>query len=291
MSDLLDLARDLIRPLAWTLLTISAGVLLGWLCAVGAHALIRRESVSARIGTLVNGVPAIVWGALLACALGGAFAALRMGGRRGTYDTTLTPGLDAAFIESALAYAALPIVVYATATFGRSLRVHETGLRGNAAALARAFAALIGWCSVVEPLFNYDGVGMALYWAVNQGAWLTVFGALAVMIGVGVFALGLARYAPTARAHRDAASDEKLTLWARARRTSPLPIRTGLTIIVSALILGWLPIGGAALWFARLRGALFHPDAARALFVPLVLIALVCVGMVLFARNSERDKA
>jgi hypothetical protein len=274
MPGVVEFTRAVLTPTIWTAFTISAGMSLGWLIAF----VMRRIGRGVGVGGLIAAIPVPLWGALIACTAGGMFAAWRMGGRRGTSDPTIPVGFDPAFIESVLIYAAPVILTYGIAALGYMLAVGclDTRIGGW----------LFFWSIVIEPLFHFDGIGNTFYWAISGREWGIAAGAAAC---IGII-LGSGRLFSSLLRKQRGQPSQTPPLYAVGLRGEVL--KYTLAFFMSALILGYLPLippfETLMIAFTRIRGALFHPDAARIALLPALMIALACLIVVRLARSSHR---
>jgi peptide/nickel transport system permease protein len=131
----LDLGTSLVSPgtrvvdqiiqfLPWTLFAVGTGlvisftigILLGMLTAYYRNS--PFDHAVSLIGALLTGVPNYIIGLTIIIVFGIQLKWFNVGDLRGTYDTRLTPGLNAAFVLDVLKHAALPILIYVLSTLG-----------------------------------------------------------------------------------------------------------------------------------------------------------------------------
>ncbi len=119
-----EVIDEIARFLPWTVFAVGMGLLISFVLGIvlGMTMAYYRNSFLdhslSLLSSFLTGVPNYIWGLLIIIVLGIQLNLFNVGELRGTYDISLTPGLNAAFILSVLKHAALPIATYVIATLG-----------------------------------------------------------------------------------------------------------------------------------------------------------------------------
>ncbi len=216
---------EIARFLPWTIFAVGTGFLISFVLGIvlGMMMAYYRDSVLDHTLSLVSsfftGVPNYIWGLLIIIGPGISWNWFDVGAARGTYDPGLTPGLNAAFIGSAIEHALLPIITYVLATLGTwmlSMKSSTTGVlnddyvnvaeaRGlkdrriitayvgrNAmlplfAQLSISIGFVLGSGVVIEEIFVYWGFGHYLFQAITVRDYTSVQGAVLILSSTFVF--------------------------------------------------------------------------------------------------------
>ena len=198
---------DLIKTyLPWTLFSVGLGLLVSFTVGIGLGMLIayRREGpvdhVLTALGSLLHSVPNYLLAIMIVVFLGVQLGWLPITNMRGSYSPGVTPSVSIDFFKDALFHASLPIAVYVLSTIGSWMLIMKSstlatldedyvtaararGLKdgrittayvGRNAVLplftqlAIAAGFVVGGSLLIEPLFQYQGIGWILKNAVNQ---------------------------------------------------------------------------------------------------------------------------
>jgi peptide/nickel transport system permease protein len=198
---------DLIKTyLPWTLFSVGIGLLISFTLGIGLGMLIayRREGlvdhVLTALGSLLHSVPNYLMAIMIVVFLGVQLGWLPITNMRGSYSPGVTPSVSIDFFKDALFHASLPIAVYVLSTIGSWMLIMKSstlatldedyvtaararGLKdgrittayvGRNAVLplftqlAIAAGFVVGGSLLIEPLFQYQGIGWILKNAVNQ---------------------------------------------------------------------------------------------------------------------------
>ena len=198
---------DLVKTyLPWTLFSVGTGVLLSFTVGIGLGMLIayRREGVTDHVltvlGSLLHSIPNYLQAIMIVVFLGVQLGWLPITQMRGAYSPGITPALSLDFAKDALFHASLPITAYVLSTIGSWMLIMKSstlatldedyvtaararGLRdrrittayvGRNAVLplftqlAIAAGFVVGGSVLIEPIFQYQGIGFLLRNVVNQ---------------------------------------------------------------------------------------------------------------------------
>ncbi len=198
---------DLIKTyLPWTLFSVGVGLLISFTIGIGLGMLIayRREGpvdhVLTAIGSLLHSVPNYLMAIMIVVFLGVQLGWLPITNMRGAYSPGVTPALSVDFAKDALFHASLPIAVYILSTVGSWMLIMKSstlatldedyvtaararGLKDGrittayvgrnavlplVTQLAIAAGFVVGGSLLIEPLFQYQGIGFILKNSVNQ---------------------------------------------------------------------------------------------------------------------------
>ncbi|HEY1293144.1 MAG TPA: ABC transporter permease [Chloroflexota bacterium] len=198
---------DLIKTyLPWTLFSVGLGLMISFTLGIGLGMLIayKREGpfdhVLTAIGSILYSVPNYLLAIMIVVFLGVQLGWLPITNMRGAYSPGVTPALSVDFARDALFHASLPITVYVLSTIGSWMLIMKsstlatldedyvtaararglkdgritTGYVGRNAVLplftqlAIAAGFIVGGSLLIEPLFQYQGIGWILKNAVNQ---------------------------------------------------------------------------------------------------------------------------
>lgn len=212
--------------LPWTLfsvgialiISVAIGLLLGMIMAYRRGGAI-DHTVSA-IGATLHAIPNYLM-ALMIVVIGGVQLRLfTLAEIRGTYTAGQTPGLNMEFIQDALYHATLPVLAYVLTTVGTWALIMKAsttqalgedyvmvararGLSGGrigsmyvgrnavlplVAQIATQAGFVVGGAIFVEIIFAYNGVGYALYSALNDRDYALIQGLLLIITVTVVFA-------------------------------------------------------------------------------------------------------
>jgi peptide/nickel transport system permease protein len=198
---------DLIKSyLPWTLFSVGLGLLISFTLGIGLGMLIayHREGpadhILTAVGSLLHSVPNYLLAIMIVVFLGVQLGWLPITNMRGSYSPGVTPSLSFDFAKDALYHASLPIATYVLSTIGSWMLIMKSstlatldedyvtaararGLKdgrittayvGRNAVLplftqlAIAAGFVVGGSLLIEPLFQYQGIGWILKNAVNQ---------------------------------------------------------------------------------------------------------------------------
>ena len=198
---------DIIKTyLPWTLFSVGVGLLISFSLGIALGMLIayQREGpadhVLTALGSLLYSVPNYLQAIIIIVFLGVQLGWLPITQMRGAYSPGVTPALSLAFVQDALFHASLPIATYVLSTIGSWMLIMKSstvatlnedyvtaararGLKdrrittayvGRNAVLplftqlAIAAGFVVGGSILVEPLFQYQGIGFVLKNTVNQ---------------------------------------------------------------------------------------------------------------------------
>jgi peptide/nickel transport system permease protein len=192
--------------LPWTLFSVGVGLLISFTLGIGLGMLIayRREGLTDHVltalGSLLHSVPNYLMAIMIVVFLGVQLGWLPITNMRGSFSPGVTPSLSIDFAKDALYHASLPIAVYVLSTIGSWMLIMKSstlatldedyvtaararGLKdgrittayvGRNAVLplftqlAIAAGFVVGGSLLIEPLFQYQGIGFILKNAVNQ---------------------------------------------------------------------------------------------------------------------------
>lgn len=205
--------------LPWTLfcvgialiISFSLGILLGMIMAY------RRESaidhVLSVVGSFFHSVPNYLLGMLIVVLLGIQLGLFSVANMRGAYSPGVTIGFNLQFLGDALYHASLPIITYVLSTIGSWMLIMKSstvstleedyvtvararGLRDgrirmayvgrNAilplfAQLAISIGFVVGGSTLIEWLYQYQGIGLELYNAINMRDYTVLQGIFLVL--------------------------------------------------------------------------------------------------------------
>jgi peptide/nickel transport system permease protein len=198
---------DLIKTyLPWTLFSVGLALLISFTAGIGLGMLIayHREGpadhILTAVGSLLHSVPNYLLAIMIVVFLGVQLGWLPITNMRGSYSPGVTPSLSFDFFKDALYHASLPIATYVLSTIGSWMLIMKSstlatldedyvtaararGLKdgrittayvGRNAVLplftqlAIAAGFVVGGSLLIEPLFQYQGIGWILKNAVNQ---------------------------------------------------------------------------------------------------------------------------
>lgn len=198
---------DLIKTyLPWTLFSVGLGLLISFTLGIGLGMLIayRREGLAdhalTALGSLLHSVPNYLMAIIIVVFLGVQLGWLPITNMRGSYSPGVTPSVSIDFFKDALFHASLPIAVYVLSTIGSWMLIMKSstlatldedyvtaararGLKDGRITtayvgrnailplftqLAIAAGFVVGGSLLIEPLFQYQGIGWILKNAVNQ---------------------------------------------------------------------------------------------------------------------------
>lgn len=216
---------QILRFLPWTLFSIGSALLISFTLGIiigTAMAYWRGsafDNVMTAIASILSGIPDYVYALGILVVFGVQLNWFNVGEMRGAYDPNLTPGFNLAFIVSAITHAILPVVTYVLATVGvwilsmKSSTISTLGedyitvARARGLSQRRIMTAYVGRNAmlplvtrlaisigfvvsgsvIVEELFQYPGLGRALFRAVStrdyttmQGIFLTTSAAVVI---------------------------------------------------------------------------------------------------------------
>ena len=115
---------EIARFLPWTVFAVGVALLISFVLGIvlGMTMAYYRNSkldhLLSLLASFMTGVPNYIWGLLIIIVVGIQWNVFDVGALRGTYDSDLTPGFNAAFLISALQHATLPIITYVVSTLG-----------------------------------------------------------------------------------------------------------------------------------------------------------------------------
>lgn len=212
-------AGQILRYLPWTLFSVGVGLLISFTVGMALGMVIayfRNSPLDTAISfasSVLSAVPDYIWALMILVIFGVQLEWFSVGGLRGTYNPTLTPGFTLPFILSVIAHASLPILTYVTGTLGHwvlSMRnstlsvlgedyVNIAKARGltqgrivtayvgrNASLplftlVAIQIGFVIGGSVIVEELFAYKGLGSFLFWSISQRDYTSMQGVFLVI--------------------------------------------------------------------------------------------------------------
>jgi peptide/nickel transport system permease protein len=192
--------------LPWTLFSVGVGLLFSFSLGIGLGMLIayRREGVIdhvlTAVGSLLHSVPNYLLAIMIVVFLGVQLGWLPITNMRGAYSPGVVPALSVEFAKDALYHASLPIATYVLSTVGSWMLIMKSstlatldedyvtaararGLKDGRIAtayvgrnavlplftqLAIAAGFVVGGSLLIEPLFQYQGIGWILKNSVNQ---------------------------------------------------------------------------------------------------------------------------
>jgi peptide/nickel transport system permease protein len=192
--------------LPWTLFSVGVSLLISFSLGIGLGMLIayRREGVTDHVltalGSLLHSVPNYLLAVLIIVFLGVQLGWLPITNMRGAYSPGVVPALSFDFARDALYHASLPIATYVLSTVGSWMLIMKSstlatldedyvtaararGLKDRRIAtayvgrnavlplftqLAIAAGFVVGGSLLIEPLFQYQGIGFVLKTSVNQ---------------------------------------------------------------------------------------------------------------------------
>jgi peptide/nickel transport system permease protein len=203
--------------LPWTLVLVTLGVGLSWVIGIALGAIVgwrrgsRLDNVLIPTSTFFTAVPFFVVGLLLVWILGIVLGWMPIDG---AYGSTVTIGLNSAFILSWLQHAALPLFTIVVSSFVshmlymRNMMVTTLGddyvrlaqakglsqrrikyayagrnaLLPSVASFAISLGFVVGGSVLVETVFAYPGIGYALYQAVNNEDYALMQGIFLIIV-------------------------------------------------------------------------------------------------------------
>jgi peptide/nickel transport system permease protein len=192
--------------LPWTLFSVGIGLLISFTVGIGLGMLIayRREGpfdhVLTAIGSLLHSIPNYLMAIMIVVFLGVQLGWLPITSMRGSFSPGVTPAVSIDFARDALFHASLPIAVYVLSTVGSWMLIMKSstlatldedyvtaararGLKDGrittayvgrnavlplVTQLAIAAGFVVGGSLLIEPLFQYQGIGYILKNSVNQ---------------------------------------------------------------------------------------------------------------------------
>ena len=192
--------------LPWTLFSVGLSLLISFSLGIALGMLMayRREGVTDHVltafGSLLHSVPNYLQAIMIVVFLGVQLGWLPVTSMRGAYSPGVTPALSFEFITDAFFHASLPIATYVLSTIGSWMLIMKSSTLATldedyvAAARARglkdgrittayvgrnavlplftqlAIAAgfVVGGSILIEPIFQYQGIGFILRNSVNQ---------------------------------------------------------------------------------------------------------------------------
>jgi len=192
--------------LPWTLFSVGVGLLISFTLGVSCGMLMayRREGVIDQIltalGSLLHSVPNYLMAIMIVVFLGVQLGLLPITQMRGAFSPGVTPAVSFDFARDALFHASLPIATYVLSTIGswmlimksstlatleedyvtaararglKDSRITSAYVGRNAVLplftqLAIAAGFVVGGSILVEPIFQYQGIGFLLRNSVNQ---------------------------------------------------------------------------------------------------------------------------
>lgn len=198
---------DLIKTyLPWTLFSVGLGLLISFTVGIGLGMLIayRREGLADHVltalGSILYSVPNYLQAIMIVVFLGVQLGWLPVTNMRGAYSPGMTPSLSLDFVKDVFFHASLPIASYVLSTIGSWMLIMKSstlatldedyvtaararGLKdgrittayvGRNAVLplftqlAIAAGFVVGGSILIEPIFQYQGIGFLLRTSVNQ---------------------------------------------------------------------------------------------------------------------------
>jgi peptide/nickel transport system permease protein len=192
--------------LPWTLFSVGLGLLISFSAGIGLGMLIayNRETpvdhILTAIGSLLHSVPNYLQGIMIVVFLGVQLGWLPITNMRGAYSPGVTPSISLEFVKDALFHASLPIATYVLSTIGSWMLIMKSstlatldedyvtvararGLKDSRITtayvgrnavlplftqLAIAAGFIVGGSILLEPIFQYQGIGVLLRNSVNQ---------------------------------------------------------------------------------------------------------------------------
>ena len=220
-----EVIDEIARFLPWTVFAVGMGLLISFILGIilGMTMAYYRNSFLdhslSLLSSFMTGVPNYIWGLLIIIVLGIQLNLFNVGELRGTYDISLEPGLNLAFILSVCKHAALPIATYVIATLGgwmlnmksstmgvlnedyvnvaeaRGLKDNRiiTSYVGRNAALPLftqltiAVGFVLGSGVVIEEIFVYWGLGHYLFQAITVRDYTSMQGVFLILTMAVVF--------------------------------------------------------------------------------------------------------
>lgn len=207
--------RDqILRRLPWTLLSLGAGLLISIVIGTVVGTAMaywrgsRFDNVMTTLASILSAVPDWVYAFGIILIAGVQLQWFNVGEMRGGVDPNVDPGFNAAYIGSAIEHAMLPALTYILAAVGiwallmKSSTISTLGEDYINVAKARGLSEwriltnyvgrnsllpvvpriainigyLVGGSVVVEKLFEYPGIGRALFTAVSTRDYMTAQG-------------------------------------------------------------------------------------------------------------------
>ena len=191
--------------LPWTLFSVGTGLLISFTLGIGLGMLVayRREGITdhvlTAVGSLLHSIPNYLQAIMIVVFLGVQLGWLPITQMRGAYSPGITPGLSIDFFKDALFHAALPIAAYVLSTIGSWMLIMKSstlatldedyvtaararGLKDSRITtayvgrnavlplftqLAIAAGFVVGGSLLIEPIFQYQGIGFILKSSVN----------------------------------------------------------------------------------------------------------------------------
>ena len=192
--------------LPWTLFSVGLGLLISFTIGIGLGMLMayHREGVSDHIltalGSLLYSVPNYLQAIMIVVFLGVQLGWLPITAMRGAYSPGVTPALSFDFVKDVFFHASLPIATYVLSTIGSWMLIMKSstlatlgedyvtaararGLKDSRITtayvgrnavlplftqLAIAAGFVVGGSLLIEPIFQYQGIGWILKNSVNQ---------------------------------------------------------------------------------------------------------------------------
>jgi peptide/nickel transport system permease protein len=192
--------------LPWTLFSVGVSLFISFGLGIGLGMLIayRREGATdhllTALGSLLHSIPNYLLAVMIVVFLGVQLGWLPITSMRGSYSPGVVPSLSLDFARDALYHAALPIATYVLSTVGSWMLIMKSstlatldedyvtaararGLKDRRIAtayvgrnavlplftqLAIAAGFVVGGSLLIEPLFQYQGIGWILKNSVNQ---------------------------------------------------------------------------------------------------------------------------
>ncbi|SEF17987.1 ABC transporter permease [Jiangella alba] len=190
----------------WTLFSVGLGLLLSFALGVAAGVLVayRRggllDHVVTNVSSFLHAVPNYVWAMLILVVFGVQFGWFDVTAVRGTHSAGVEPGFTPEFIGDIFFHAGLPILVYVLTSFGgwfltmksstvqvldedfvtvarargltgARIGVHYVGRNAVLplfAQLAVSVGFVVGGSTLIERIFQYNGVGYHLFDALTK---------------------------------------------------------------------------------------------------------------------------
>jgi peptide/nickel transport system permease protein len=192
--------------LPWTLFSVGVALFISFGLGIGLGMLIayRREGVAdhllTALGSLLHSIPNYLLAVMIVVFLGVQLGWLPITSMRGSYSPGVVPAVSLDFARDALYHASLPIATYVLSTVGSWMLIMKSstlatldedyvtaararGLKDRRIAtayvgrnavlplftqLAIAAGFVVGGSLLIEPLFQYQGIGWILKNSVNQ---------------------------------------------------------------------------------------------------------------------------
>jgi len=206
--------QQILRFLPWTLITLGTALLISILLGTVlgmAMAYWRGSSFDnfmTSLASILTGLPDYVYALAIILIAGVQFQLFDVGEMRGGVDPNVDPGFTAAYLGSVATHAALPVLTYVLASVGtwillmKSSTISTLGEDYISVAKARGLSErriltayvgrnsllpvipriainigfVVGGSVIVEELFEYPGLGRALFTAVSTRDYMTMQG-------------------------------------------------------------------------------------------------------------------